>query len=61
MRLVGWREQRADFSKMRTEGFKDKQRIESEMARDAQVANRENQWQEIQVPDAEHPEERETT
>lgn len=59
VKLMGWREQRADFPKMRdAEGFKDKQKLESELAKERQQANRENQWEKISLPDAEHPEEK---
>lgn len=56
-KLIGWREQRANFSKMRNEGFKDKQKLESDLAKERQKAIREGQWEEVQLPDSEKSEE----
>lgn len=57
VKLMNWREQRANLPQMRTaEGFKDQQKLESELAKERQQANRENQWEKVQLPDAEHSE-----
>jgi len=61
VKLMGWKEQRANFPQRRTlENFQDQQKLESELAKERQGAIREGQWQEVQLPDAEKPEEKET-